>query len=189
MAVVRAYIEDSYVNKKGESPVYVSFYIGREKIVVPCKLSVSLKAWDKDVGRVTTRDKFHADRNMMIDNIKKRVNDIFVKYRLANKTLTREVFLNEYHNPAVFNTFFEYVEWFQKLRFKEIEESTATHHKGVMKKIKGFKENLTFDDITTDFIREYAIYLKDKFKNVKSTINKNLTTIKIYMTMPFAAWR
>ena len=85
--------------------------------------------------------------------------------------------------------FFEYVEWFQKLRFKEIEESTATHHKGVMKKIKGFKENLTFDDIPTEFIREYAIYLKDKFKNVKSTINKNLTTIKIYMTMPFAAWR
>ena len=95
MSVVRACIKDGYVNKKGESPVYVSFYIGREKIVVPCKMSVSIKAWDKDVGKVTTRDKFHADRNMMIDNIKKRENDIFVRYRLANKTLIREVFLNE----------------------------------------------------------------------------------------------
>ena len=25
MALLRAYIEDSYVNKKGEAPVYVSF--------------------------------------------------------------------------------------------------------------------------------------------------------------------
>ena len=82
MAVIRAYIEDSYVNKNGESPVYVSFYIAREKIVLPCKFSVPVKAWDKEAGKVTTRDKFHSDRNMMIDNIKKRVNDIFVKYRL-----------------------------------------------------------------------------------------------------------
>ena len=33
MAVLRAYIEDSYVNKNGETPIYVSFYIAREKIV------------------------------------------------------------------------------------------------------------------------------------------------------------
>jgi len=156
MSVVRAYIKDGYVNNKGEAPVYVTFYISREKIELPCKLSVSVKAWDKDAGKVTTRDKFHADRNMMIDNIKKRVNDIFVKYRLKNKTLTREIFLNEYHNPTLFKTFFEFVEWFQKLRFKEIEGSTAAHHIGVMKKLKEYRENLTFDDITTDFIREYC---------------------------------
>jgi len=118
----------------------------------------------------------------MIDHIKKRVNDIFVKYRLTNKTLTKDAFMKEYHHPVVFNTFFEYVEWFQKLRFKEIEESTAAHHKGVMKKLKGYNENLTFDDITSDFIREYSIYLKKALKNGSSTVNKNLTTIKIYAT-------
>ena len=185
MAVLRSYIEDSYVNKKGEAPVYVSFYIGREKIVIPCKFSVSLRAWDKDVGKVTTRDKFHADRNLMIDNIKKRVNEIFVRYRLANKTLTREVFSNEYHNPTVFNTFFEYVEWYQKLKFKEIEESTATHHKVVIKKLKEYKKNLTFDDITSDFIREYLIYLRKTLKNRDVTAQKNLTTIKLYVRDAF----
>ena len=185
MSVIRACIKDGYVNKKGEAPVYVSFYIAREKIEISCKLSVSLKAWDKDVGKVTTRDKFHADRNMMIDNIKKRVNDIFVRYRLANKTLTREVFLNEYHNPTVFNTFFEYVAWYQKLKFKEIEESTATHHKVVIKKLKKYKENLMFDDITSDFFREYLIYLKKTLKNKDITANKNLTTIKIYVRDAF----
>ena len=182
MAVIRAYIEDSYVNKKGEAPVYVSFYIAREKIVLPCKLSISLKAWDKEGGKVTTRDKFHADRNMMIDNIKKRVNEIFVRYRLTNKTLTRDLFLNEFHNPTIFTTFFDYVAWYQKLKFKEIEDSTATHHKVVIKKLKGYKENLTFDDITADFIREYAVYLKKTLKNRDVTANKNLTTIKIYIT-------
>ena len=154
MAVIRAYIEDNYVNKKGEAPVYVSFYIAREKIVIPCRLSISANAWDKEFGKVTTRDKFHADRNLMINNIKKRVNDILVKYRLTNKTLTKEIFLNEYHNPTVFNTFFDFVEWFQKLRFKEIEDTTAAYHKTVMNKLKNYRDGLTFDDITYDFIRE-----------------------------------
>ena len=182
MAVIRAYIEDSYVNKKGESPVYVSFYIAREKIVIPCKLSVPIKAWDKEVGKVTTRDKFHADRNLIIDNVKKRINEIFVKYRLANKALTKDIFLNEYNNPVVFNSFYDFAAWFQKLRFKEVEDSTAAHHKGVIKKLKGFRENLNFDDITSDFIREYSVYLKKTLKNIDSTANKNLTTIKIYVT-------
>jgi hypothetical protein len=118
MAVIRACIKDRYINGKGEAPVCLSFYIAREKIVIPCKLSVSTKAWDKEAGKVTTRDKFHADRNMMIDNMKKRVNDIFVKFRLTNKTLTKDIFLKEYHNPAIFNTFFDFVAWYQKLRFK-----------------------------------------------------------------------
>ena len=79
MAVVRAFIKDDYVSKRGEAPVYVTFYISREKVELPCKLSVSVNAWNKDSGKVTTRDKFHADKNMIIDNVKKRVNEIFVK--------------------------------------------------------------------------------------------------------------
>ena len=181
MAVVRAYIEDGYVGKKGEAPVYVSFYIAREKIVIPCKLSIPVKAWDKDVGKVTTRDKFHADRNMMIDNVKKRMNDIFVKYRLANKKLTKDVFLNEYHHPTDFHTFFDFAAWYQKLRFKEIEKSTAKYHEVVIKKLKNYKENLTFDDITSDFIREYFIYLKKTLRNNDVTSNKNLIVFKIYV--------
>jgi len=181
MAVIRAFIRDSYVNKKGEAPVYVSFYILREKIEISCKISVSLKAWDKDVGKVTTKDKFHADRNMMIDSVKKRINEIFVKYRLTNKTLTKEIFLREFNNPTVFTTFFDYAEWYQRLRFKEIEESTAKHHRVVIKKLKEYKENLTFGDISSDFIREYAAYLKKTLKNKDVTANKNLKTIKIYV--------
>jgi len=42
------------VNKKGETPIYVSFYIAREKIVLPCKISVSLKAWDTANKNLTT---------------------------------------------------------------------------------------------------------------------------------------
>ena len=49
-------------------------------------------------------------------------------------------------------------------------------------KQKGFKENLTFEDLTTDFFREYVVYLKKTLKNVDSTVNKNLATIKIYVT-------
>ncbi|MDR1153667.1 MAG: hypothetical protein LBL04_03070 [Bacteroidales bacterium] len=35
-------LKDSYINRKGEAPIYLSFYIAREKIVIPCNLSINI---------------------------------------------------------------------------------------------------------------------------------------------------
>ena len=70
----------------------------------------------------------------------------FQKNRPLLKCPNREldvVFLNWYNQPFVFNNFFEFATWYQKLRFKEIEESTVAHHKGVINKLKTYKETLT----------------------------------------------
>jgi integrase len=50
-----------------------------------------------------------------------------------------------------------------------------------MNKLKGYKDDLTFEDVTVDFIREYSVYLKKTLGNRDTTTNKNLTTIKIYV--------
>ena len=120
MASVRVYIKDGYVGKNGEAPVYASIYIAREKIEIPCKISVVVAAWDARGGKVTTRMKNHADLNLIIGNIRKRISDILVEYRLRNKSLNKELFLREFNNPREFTTFFDFVAWYQKLRFKKI---------------------------------------------------------------------
>jgi hypothetical protein len=38
------------VNKKGEAPIYVGFYINRDKIEVPTKISISPDFFDKSKG-------------------------------------------------------------------------------------------------------------------------------------------
>ena len=39
------------INKEGNAPLYISFYLGKEKVVIPCKLSVPTTKFDSKTGR------------------------------------------------------------------------------------------------------------------------------------------
>ena len=93
MAVITSYQNTSYVNKEGCAPIYVSFYLERKKIALSCNLSVPVKAWDKEKGKVLQTEKNHKDLNLCIEKVRARVNDIMVRYRLAKKALSKETFM------------------------------------------------------------------------------------------------
>lgn len=81
--------------KKGKTdrlPLYVEFYINREKIRIAVRLSVTSKEWDEQNEVIKGRDKESKDKNLIISNIRSRVSDIFVRARLKNETLTKESF-------------------------------------------------------------------------------------------------
>ena len=93
--------------KKGKTdrlPLYVEFYINREKIRIAVRLSVTSKEWDEQNEVIKGRDKESKDKNLIISNIRSRVSDIFVRARLKNETLTKESFFRQYNNPSDFGT-------------------------------------------------------------------------------------
>ena len=65
-------------DSNGEASIYVSFYIKREKIEVPTKTKVSVKAFDKDKGIVKASDAFASDKNLIIANTTAAINNVFV---------------------------------------------------------------------------------------------------------------
>lgn len=180
MAVITSYQNTSYVNKEGCAPIYVSFYLERKKIALPCNLSVPVKSWDKEKGKVLQTEKNHKDLNLCIEKVRSRVNDIMVRYRLTKKTLSKETFMKEYSRPDDFSTFYDYFEDYIKRHSGEIEETTLDVHKDVISKMKKHSPNLTIDELTEDWLNQYKIYLKKILKNKDSTINKNLACIKKY---------
>lgn len=180
MAVITSYQNTSYVNKEGCAPIYVSFYLERKKIALSCNLSVPVKSWDKEKGKVLQTEKNHKDLNLCIEKVRARVNDIMVRYRLAKKTLSKETFMKEYSRPTDFQTFYDYFEDYVKRHNGEIENTTLDVHKDVISKMKRHSPNLTIDELTEDWLNQYKIYLKKVLNNKDSTINKNLACIKKY---------
>ena len=180
MAVITSYQNTSYVNKEGCAPIYVSFYLERKKIALSCNLSVPVKAWDKEKGKVLQTEKNHKDLNLCIEKVRARVNDIMVRYRLAKKALSKETFMKEYSRPADFLTFYDYFEDYVKRHNGEIEDTTLDVHRDVISKMKRHSPSLTIDELTEDWLNQYKIYLKKKLNNKDSTINKNLACIKKY---------
>ena len=181
MALIKTYQSTSYIGKDESAPIYVSFYLNREKVVIPCKTNAKVINFDKDAGKIKRSEKGYTDKNLLIEKIRSRVNDILVRYRLMNKKLSKESFMKAYNRPDDFNTFFDFVENYQRTHDYEIELSTLDVHIDVMNKLKRYSPTLHFDDISEDFILKYKGHMRKSLKNAESTAMKNLATIKKYI--------
>ena len=167
--------------------VWLSFYVNREKVNFSTKVSVSVKDWNDKKMCVGIGDKLAKDKNLIIETILARVNNVLVKYRLRDKVLTREAFLKAYHRPTDYNTFFEFISDYQKKESLRLEDSTYKTNLSVIKKLKEYSPNLYFDDITREWLDEYFFHLMHKLENNQNTANKNMATIKKYVLAAFNA--
>ena len=179
MATYRVYQKNA--NQKGEAPIYISFYLNRKKVEVSTKISVPIDDFDKEKGIIKASSRFANDKNLIIDNIRASIHEIFVQSRLRKRTLTAEQFWNEYRNPKNFSDFFSFCDQSQKLRFQEVKPKTRIKHQAVLKTLYQFKHPIHFDELSADLFRKYILHCRKIRKNKEVTINKNIQTISIYL--------
>ncbi|MEG0464164.1 MAG: Arm DNA-binding domain-containing protein, partial [Bacteroides sp.] len=124
MSTVKVVQNTQRVTKDGTAPLYISFYLGKEKVVLPTRVSVELKKFDAKSGLVKGVGKEATDKNLIIDKIKSKVNDILVKHRLKDINLNKEAFMREYNNPSDYKSFHEFVNAYMKIYSRRIEIGT-----------------------------------------------------------------
>ncbi|WP_373729618.1 site-specific integrase [Bacteroides heparinolyticus] len=198
MITVKTYIR-KHTPQMTSGIIWVSFYINREKINFSTRVSVEEKNWNAKKQTVNSGDKLAADKNLIIDNILARINNVLVKYRLKDKRLTKDTFLRAYHRPSDYNTFFEYVEVQERKFAARIEMSTLLTQRSVIKKLKEYAPTLYFDDITVSFLDDYYLYMRKEYGNNNNTAYKNMSVLKKYVRLaykdgymtenPFEEWK
>lgn len=161
--------------------VWISFYINRQKVNFSTKVPVQIKDWNERNQRVASSDKMAKDKNLIIENVLARVNNVFVKYRLKDKKLTRDTFLRAYHRPDDYKTFFEYIGMVQRKYSNRTELSTFMTQRSVINKLKEYAPMLHFDDITRDWLDGYFCYLRKELDNNSNTAYKNMAVLKKYV--------
>lgn len=164
-----------------EGIVWFSFYVKSERVHFSSKVRCEKKNWDKKKMIVKCTDPEYIDKNRIIENTRARINDVFVKFRLRNKTLTRDSFIRAYNKPSDYSTFWEFIKANKKNINFGNEVTTNYTHKTVLKKVEEYQPSLHFDDITEDWLNRYFIYLKKDLKNCDNTVHKNLTIFKKYV--------
>ena len=179
MATYKVYLKKA--DRNGEASVYVSFYIKRGKVEVSAKIKVNVICFDKNKGVVKGSDPFAADKNLIISNTIASINNVFVKYRLRERDLTKILFWKEYKTQRIGKDFWSFCAEYQKLRFQELALATRKSHKSALGKLKGFRKELFFEDLTTELFREFVLYLRKRKGNNENTIRKTVKTIAIYI--------
>ena len=164
--------------------VWVSFYVQRQKVNFTTKVSVEEKNWNEKKKRVSSSDKLAADKNLIIENVLARINNVFVKYRLKDKKMTRETFLRAYNRPDEYDTFFDYVAAKQR-KLTRMELGTYCSHRSAINKLRQYSPTLHFDDIDTHYLDNYFSHLKKECENNDNTAYKNMAILKKYVRLAY----
>ena len=137
-------------------------------------LAVTSAEWDQVTERVRGRGQEHNDKNLIISNTKARISDILVRARLTGETLTKASFLALYRRPPETSNFLQYCWRHLDALGSALRSETRRHHTAALRKLESYNPDLDFRDITPDFLRVYAAYLRDKHNNTPGTIQKNM---------------
>lgn len=181
MITIKTYQKTTATNSAGGAPVYIRFYLDREKIDLPTGITVPVgKFSEKTLISKTING--YKDKNLLIDSIKARITDIVVKYRLTNKKLTKASFFRSWKTKSDYENFIEFAE--KQIRLSnDIEATTKEAHLSVIKKLSEYSPFLEFDEIDSLFIRKYLRYMTQSLGNSEATAHKNLSTLKKYVRL------
>lgn len=164
----------------GTAALYAVLNIERTKIRLPLDISVKLSEWDATSERIKGRSQEVKDKNLIIANAKAKISDILVRARLSGEVLTKARFLALYKRPCETMKFVDYARrHLDELRMA-MQPETIRHHNAALKKIEDYAPNLLISDITPEWLRVYAAYLRNHYNNVPGTIRKNMCVIRMH---------
>lgn len=181
MANVKAFIRDDYIKKNGTCAVYCQIYIGREKVRIPVGINVLPEHWDAHGGKVKGASQLAKDYNLIIQNEKAKISDVFVRFRLDGRNLTAKTFIKAYGDKNIYASFWDFMESELKQRKGLIASNTFRGQASTLKKFKEAMPELPFANFNEDTIRNIRKVLAKRFSNNPNTVAKNLITLKTYV--------
>ncbi|MDF1551015.1 MAG: site-specific integrase [Bacteroidales bacterium] len=177
---VSIFIRNNYVNKNNECCINLRIFLNGKYFYLPLDIYCKPDDFNPLTQRVTKG--IHRNLyNHIIKNALGSASNIFLRYKFQKRTLTREVFENEFKNPATITDFYAFMEDQIKKRRGEITDTSINQHLATLSKMKKFKPELLLVEIDENYIVEYQKFLKFKLKNKTSTINNSLKIIKVYV--------
>jgi site-specific recombinase XerD len=158
------------VNRYGLAPLALQCFVHSKKFEIGLGISVKPQKWDDRKQIITGKDKIDIDMNLMVDQYKARVNEILIKFRLENRSMSKEEFIDRFKNHQSREDFIKYFERKAEQRAADgqIEYSTLKTHKVILERCKRFRAAWQFSEISSKMVEEFSVWLyKDLTKSSK----------------------
>jgi len=171
-----------FEKKNGENSICLRLTINRKMKRYSLNISCIQGQWNKDKCCVRLSNPDHGKMNLLIASARTRAEKIIFDYTLVNKALTFVDFEREFFAPVFQNnSFHAYLNYTIKETEGILSSETIRTHLALGSKIKKFRPNLSFSEISAHFMDSYKNYLFRALKNNQNTYNKSLVFIKAIM--------
>ena len=173
--------------KDGTFPLYASIYTGTLRVRFCINVFISEKDWDSKSQTLKGKSKYASDTNLIISNARAKISDILVRARLSNQVLTKSQIISQYKRLDGGGDPQKKDESFIRFSYnylKEIDPSitygTMLRRKGILKKVEDYDPEVTFSQITPEWLRRYAAHCRDYYENSEGTVKKNMDTLRLF---------
>lgn len=174
-------LKKDYIRKDGTCAIYLQIFLDKKRKRLPLNIYVKPKDFDEKKQIVKGKSQLAKDYNLIIGKKIADINNIAVSYRLSGNYLTLEKLIEELINPTANFDFIKFWEQEMKKQKELLKKGTYKQQYSTLTKIKGFKSQILFSEITEDLIKDLMIYCKNTLKNKKITIQSTLKNFKKYL--------
>jgi len=171
--------------KTGSCAVYLVVYIQGDRVRINTQIKCRAADWDTVRGKIRGNTALVRDHNMVIEKCRSLITDIIVRYRLLNREITPEILKQEYQNPSLRVDFYAFMsrEITERYKAKEISYNTNKQHNTTLTKLKAYRKQLSFSEITPAWLTEFKRYLTGTLKNHPNTVHCTFKILKTYINI------
>lgn len=167
----------NYTNKSGESQIYLHVHSSGKRKRIPLDLYIKPNLWNAKKERGA---RYCSDLNLILDTIHSSITEIKIQYRLAQRVMTIDKFVEEFTSNF---SRFDFIAFFDATSLREKEllgDGTYRRTRSILNKLKRFKKQILFSDIDYSFLNKLRVYLKE-LGNSDTTIESNMSVIRKYL--------
>jgi site-specific recombinase XerD len=179
-ATCKIILKKSVTKKDGTHAIYLRLTINRFPKTYSLNVSCLKEQWSETRCEVKLSCPESKKINLLIANAKTRAAKIIFDYEVNSKQLTYVDYEREFFAPKFkSNSFYEFVNYSIKENDSVMAKDTLRSHYGHLSKLKAYRADLAFNEVSVHFLDAYRKYMKVTLKNNENTINKSLSFIKV----------
>ena len=167
------------LNKKGEAPIHFRIIKDRKISYIASGIMLPAEHWDEEKHKIKSKHTNSQRLNSFLSNKFAELQDNVFEHETISKSLTSRMLKEKTFGKKPVD-FFELAN--EVLQFYASENKIGTHDKcqSILKKLEVYTKgrNLSFQEITVDFLYKYESYLRTELGNKTNTIHKDLKFIR-----------
>lgn len=166
----------NYVRTDGTQQVYISISSKRERRRIFLETFVPEKHWDSKRKRVKKNDPNAEEYNLILERLEGKISKIKIHYKLIDKKLDIETFVNELFNESPVMDFIVFMK--EELKTLPYKQLTINRNMSEINKLEEFQPRISFSQLNIAFFDRYKGWLFHHKKNGHTTIASSMKTIK-----------
>src|SRR5690349_10024416 len=180
MATVSIVLRTDRVNRYGEAPINFLIVKDRKVSKVSTGIKVPVSFWDQKKNRIKTPFPNSARLNSFLTNKFTELQDYVFEHETISKSLTTRNLKEKIYGKKATNLF-EFA--YEVCERYWVDGKVGTHDKAqsILNKLKKYLNGrqVTFQDITPEFLEKYENYLRTVCNNKMNTVHKDMKFFRL----------